>query len=239
VIAALGAAALAVAFALHRVRLRSALAVERVRSRVARDLHDDVGAGLSEIAILSEVAAAGNGRSSHSESALHEIGDSARRLVDSMSDIVWSTDPRQDDAASLVARIRHFAANTLDGRRIAWSLDVPPQFEARPLDAETRRQLLLIVKEALTNVARHSGCTRASVRIETAARDVAIEIEDDGRGFAAPSNGNRAGGHGLANMRSRAESLGGTLHVESIPATGTRIHLRVPIGGGSRRRPSA
>jgi len=237
VIAALALAAVAVAFALHRMRLKSALAVERVRSRVARDLHDDVGAGLSEIAILSEVAANGNGRSSHSDGALREIGDEARRLVDSMSDIVWSTDPRQDDAASLVARIRHFAANTLDGRRIAWSLDVPPQFEARSLDAETRRQLLLIVKEALTNVARHSGCTRASVRIAPAARHVAIEIEDDGRGFAAP-NGNGAGGHGLSNMRSRAEALGGTLHVESEPAAGTRVLLEVPLGG-ARRRPSA
>ncbi|HEX4441914.1 MAG TPA: two-component regulator propeller domain-containing protein, partial [Thermoanaerobaculia bacterium] len=258
VIAALALAAVAIALALHRVRLKSALAVERVRSRVARDLHDDVGAGLSEIAILSEVAAQNaarnevaaqnaarngvaaqdEGRPLRSDTALHEIGDSARRLVDAMSDIVWSTDPRQDDAASLVARIRHFAANTLDGRRIAWTLDVPPQFEDRPLDAETRRQLLLIVKEALTNVARHSGCSRVSVRIAPASRDVAIEIADDGRGFA-PSDGNGAGGHGLANMRSRAESLGGSLRVESVPAAGTRVLLRVPLGGGSRRRPSA
>ena len=235
VLALIAASAALIAYALHRMRLTRALEVERVRSRVARDLHDDVGAGLSEIAILSEVAAQNDGRPPHADAALTEIGDAARRLVDSMSDIVWSTDPRKDDAASLVARIRHFAANTLESRRIGWSLDVAPQFESRPLDAETRRQMLLIVKEALTNVARHSGCTRASVRIEAAGPDASIEIADDGRGLAGADGNGSGGGHGLGNMRARAESLGGSLRVESGPEAGTRIRVLVPLGRRGRR----
>jgi len=236
VAATLALLAAAVAYALHRGRLRRVLAIERVRTRVAKDLHDDVGAGLSEIAILSEVAAHGDGRPAQSETALREIGDAARRLVDSMSDIVWSTDPRQDEAASLVARIRHFAANTLESRRIGWRLDVPPQFESRVLDAETRRQMLLIVKEALTNVARHSGCSRASVRIVPESNEVSIEVEDDGRGFSsAEGNG---GGHGLTNMQARAASLGGSFRLDSRPGAGTRIHVRLPLAR-RRGRPSA
>jgi len=237
VAAVLALAAAAVAYALHRSRLRRVVAVERVRTRVAKDLHDDVGAGLSEIAILSEVAAHGNGRPPQSETALREIGDAARRLVDSMSDIVWSTDPRQDEAASLVARIRHFAANTLESRQIGWSLDVPPQFESRSLDAETRRQMLLIVKEALTNVARHSACTRASVRIVPEAHEVSIEVDDDGRGFSSP-DGN-AGGHGLGNMQARAASLGGSFRLDSRPGAGTRVHVRIPLARRGARGRSA
>ncbi len=226
VLAGLFLAAGAAAFALHRVRLRNALAIERVRSRVARDLHDDVGSGLSEIAILSELAGNGNGRPEPRDPALREIGDTARRLVDSMSDIVWSTDPRRDDVASLVARIRQFAANTLESRGIRWTLDVPPDFEGRTLDPETRRQVFLIVKEALTNVARHSACRNASLRVVPGPRDVSLEIVDDGSGIGTSPNG---GGHGLANMEARAAGLGGFFRVDSAPAAGTRILVRVPL----------
>ena len=227
VLAGLVLAAVAAAFALHRIRLKHALAIERVRSRVARDLHDDVGSGLSEIAILSEIAGNGNGLREPHDPALREIGDTARRLVDSMSDIVWSTDPRRDDVASLVARIRQFATNTLESRGIQWTLDVPPDFEARPLDPERRRQIFLIVKEALTNVARHSSCRRASLRIVPGPRDVALEILDDGNGIS-PSE-DRANGHGLGNMEARAAGLGGSFRVDSGPSAGTRILVRVPL----------
>lgn len=227
VLALLAAAAAALGYLLHRRRLENALAVERVRMRVATDLHDDVGAGLSEIAILSELARRqeSEGKPLH---ALETIGDSARRLVDAMSDIVWSTDPRKDDVASLTQRIRHFAANALESQGIRWTFDVPPEFETRRLDPETRRQMLLIVQEALTNVARHARCTRASVRIAPDARGITVEIEDDGPGF---STSDASPGRGLANMRSRAFSLGGEFAVFSLPDQGTRVVVRVPLRG--------
>jgi NarL family two-component system sensor histidine kinase LiaS len=134
-----------------------------------------------------------------------------------------------------VARIRRFAANTLESRGIAWSLEVPPQFEARTLDPERRRQILLIVKEALTNVARHSGCTRAGLRIVPSSHEVVLEIEDDGRGFS-PTEGEPGAGHGLPNMRARALALGGSFRLDSGPSDGTRIQVRVPLGGGGARR---
>ncbi len=228
VLAAVALLLIAIAYALHRSRLRHALAVERVRTRVASDLHDDVGSGLSEIAILSELANQDNGGGEPPARILREIGDAARGLVDSMGDIVWSTDPRKDDVASLVQRVRQFAANTLEGRGIAWSLEVPPEFEARTLDPDRRRQIFLILKEALTNVAKHANCRSARVRIEPGARDVGIEVEDDGAGFT-PGAAAAGDGHGLANMRERAVSAGGEFHIDAIPGCGTRIRVRIPL----------
>ncbi len=218
---------IAIAYALHRSRLRNALAVERVRTRVATDLHDDVGSGLSEIAILSELANQDNGGEPPAR-ILREIGDAARGLVDSMGDIVWSTDPRKDDVASLVQRLRHFGANTLESRGIAWSLEVPPEFEARTLDPDRRRQIFLILKEALTNVAKHAHSRNVRVRMEPGAREVTIEVEDDGAGFV-PAAAAAGDGHGLANMRARALSAGGDFHLDASPGAGTRIRARIPL----------
>ena len=223
---ALFAAALAgLAYLFHRSRLRSALAVERVRTRVATDLHDDVGAGLSEIAILSEMARRQRG-TGPPDRMLAEIGESARRLVDAMADIVWSTDPRNDDVSGLTQRIRLFATNALESQGIRWTLEVPPAFEARRLNPESRRQVLLIVQEALTNVARHSGCTHASIRIVPDAHSLIVEIADDGTGFSPPE---ATSGHGLANMRTRTESLGGEFAVRSLAGEGTVVSARVPL----------
>ncbi len=232
VIGGLALLALAAAYALHRSRLKRALAIDRVRTRVATDLHDDVGAGLSEIAILSELPRGSPGRDPGK--VLQEIGERARALVDSMSDIVWSTDPRRDDAASLLARIRHFAANALEGRGIAWTLEVAPDFEKRALEPETRRQIYLVLKEALTNVARHSRAGRASIRIAPEAQTLSIEVEDDGIGFAEGAAGACAG-HGLANMKARALGLGGTFEADSRRPGGTRIRVRVPLRGRAAR----
>ncbi len=224
----LGAAALA--YGLHRGRLRRALAVERVRMRVATDLHDDIGADLSEIAILSEVAATGDG--AERDRLLREIGGSARRLVDTLSDIVWSTDPRKDDAGSVVQRMRHFAANALESRGIEWTLEAPDALGTLPLDPERRRELYLILKEAVTNVARHARCTRASMRVVLTPDALSVAIEDDGKGFdttaRAPESGN-----GLASMRARAATLGADFRVDSRPGAGTRIALVVPVRAAS------
>jgi ligand-binding sensor domain-containing protein/two-component sensor histidine kinase len=227
-----GLGAVALAYGWHRNRLKSVLAVERVRMRVATDLHDDIGTDLSEIAILSELL--GRKEQRAPAGTLAEIGDRARRLVDSMSDIVWSTDPRKDDIESLVQRIRHFAANTLESQGIAWSLEVEDGLEARSLDPDRRRQILLIVKEALTNVARHADCTRACLRIFRADGEIAVEIEDNGKGFddlaGAPTPG-----QGLSSMRARAVSLGGTLEVSPLPAGGTRVAARLPLTGAAMK----
>ena len=232
-LAAAAAAILALAF--HRQRLERLLAVERVRTRIATDLHDDLGASLSRISILSEVARHQLGRGEAPAGRLGEIADTARGLVDAAADIVWSIDPRRDDLHSLLTRLRRFAGELLEAQGIEWGLAEPARDGAVRLPPELRRHLFLILKEALTNAARHAGARHVEVSIAIADGHLLAEVRDDGRGFApAAENGDvTAPGNGVGNMRARARALGGVLRIESAPGAGTRVSTELPLG---RRR---
>ena len=220
-----------IAFSLYRYRVRQLLALERVRTRIATDLHDDIGASLSRVAILSEVERQQNtGLSGESEGRLAEIANSARELIDSMSDIVWSVDPRRDDLGNVVARVREFGADVFEAQGIGWDLQVAPDLEKTKLTPEQRRDIFLICKEALNNVARHAACRRVTLALRVSGQQILVEIKDDGRGFAAATvveNGH--GGHGLANMQERAARLGGNLDIASDPGQGTQLNLTIPL----------
>jgi ligand-binding sensor domain-containing protein/signal transduction histidine kinase len=222
-------------FFLDRYRVRRLIELERVRTRIATDLHDDIGASLSRMAIMSEVVkqqtAATNGQSAR---LLTEIADSARSLVDSMSDIVWSIDPRRDDLRNVVLRVRQFASDVLEAKNINWEFRVPPDIEKLKLDPEQRRHLYLIYKEGLNNIARHAeGASEVKLSIAVQGHKLVGEICDNGRGFSAKTSAQRAsngrGGNGLPNMQARAEQLGGHLDIDANPDTGTRLTLTVPI----------
>ena len=117
-------------YSVYRYRVRQLIELERVRTRIATDLHDDIGASLSRMAILSEVVKRQDEvKSGTSRRMLTEIADSARGLVDAMSDIVWSIDPQRDDLRSVSARIRQFASDVLEARGIKWELKLPPELE--------------------------------------------------------------------------------------------------------------
>jgi signal transduction histidine kinase/ligand-binding sensor domain-containing protein len=232
----LAAIALAgIVYTTYRDRVRRLIELERVRTRIATDLHDDIGASLSRMAILSEVVkhqTGGNGN--ESSGLLTEIADSARGLVDSMSDIVWSIDPRRDDLQSVVRRIRQFASDVLEAQGIDWELRVPPEVESLKLGPDERRHLFLIFKEGINNVARHgAGAKAVSLSIAVEGRQLVGQIKDDGCGFTpqGPSaeRSKGRGGNGLPNMSTRAEQLGGRLEIASSPGTGTRLTLRVPL----------
>lgn len=219
------------AFVAARVRADRVLALERVRARIAADLHDDIGSSLSRISILSEVARR-KVPAGEADALLAEIAETARSLVGSMSDAVWSIDPRQDDLRNVVARIRTFATDVLDGKGITWTFDAPTEPGAR-LAPETRRELFLVFKEAVTNVARHSGARSAAIRLDLLGGSVTLEVADDGRGFdsgpARDLDSSLRRGRGLLNMKVRAKRMGGSLSVESKPGRGTRLVLVLPV----------
>jgi signal transduction histidine kinase len=216
---------------LYRVRVAQLLAVERVRMRIAADLHDDIGGSLSRIAIQSEVAgreAAALGE--QPARRLVEIGDSARGLVDALSDVVWSVDPRRDDLASVCRRIREYADDLLVGSGMRWTCVSSPNLESVKLDPRVRRNLFLLLKEAVTNVARHASAQSASMEFTVANREFRAELRDDGRGFEpAPLERGSPDRHGIASMRGRAERLGGKLTIQSSPGLGTTVSVQVPI----------
>jgi signal transduction histidine kinase len=224
------------AYTAYRYRVARLLEIERVRTRIATDLHDDIGAGLSRMAVLSEVVKRQT-QADHSESVdmLTDIADSARGLVDSMSDIVWSIDPRKDDLNNVASRIRHFASDVLEARGIEWEFKGSEEMGNIKLSPEQRRHLYLIFKEAINNVARHSGCERVALEIRVSHDRLMGTIRDDGRGFEMRSgDGNHTngrGGNGLRNMQSRAIELGGQLDVTSHPGQGTQLDLMIPLKG--------
>jgi signal transduction histidine kinase/sugar lactone lactonase YvrE len=221
--------AAAIGFAVHRVyriRLRHALLIERVRTRIATDLHDELGANLSRIAILAEVA---NRRAAADQPLAQEVDDigrSARELVDVAADIVWSTDPRRDDLGSVIVRLRRFAGDVLEGRGMTWSLEAPPDPARIKLGPDQRRHLHLIVKEAIHNAAKHSEARHVAISIARTEGGLDVRVSDDGNGMSSSASRSRDG-NGLANMRARAAEAGGTLAVDTGVGRGTTIALRL------------
>jgi signal transduction histidine kinase len=221
-------AVILIGYSLYRYRVSRLLELERVRTRIASDLHDDIGSNLSLIAGLSEMLNA-QVRNTNGQIAerLSVIASVSRRSVDAMSDIVWAVNPQRDNALDLSHRMRRFANDTLSARNIEFHLDAPNLDRHTRINAETRREVFLIFKEGINNVARHSRCTGADAALRIERGMIIFTLKDDGRGF---KTANGSIGHGLESMRSRAEKLGGRLEVISKPGQGTAITLRAPLG---------
>jgi ligand-binding sensor domain-containing protein/two-component sensor histidine kinase len=227
---AAGLIVIGAAWLAYRSRMNRVLALARVRARIATDLHDDLGARLSRISILAEVASRRVTTDAASAARLlDEVGDTARSLIETAADLTWAVDPRQDDLASLAARVRRFAADMLDAREIGWTFDAPDESSATVirLSAEHRRHVLLVFQEAINNIVRHAHARRVSLVLRVTGQSLHVNIEDDGRGFA--SDDASVAGRGLANMAARARELGGELNITSGPAAGTRVQLAVPL----------
>jgi two-component sensor histidine kinase len=230
----ISSAILLIGFAIYmadRYRVARLLELERVRTRIATDLHDDIGASLSRMAILSEVVKQETGPEDGSSAGmLTEIADSARGLVDSMSDIVWSIDPSKDDLPNLISRVRAFASDVLEPQGIHWELAASEGLEKIKLSPDQRRHIFLIFKEAINNIARHSGCDNARLKVTVAGGDISVEIGDDGQGIpSTPSNVATRGGNGLKNMDARVKELGGNLTLESPAGGGTLLRFTASI----------
>ncbi|MBV9494855.1 MAG: ATP-binding protein, partial [Acidobacteria bacterium] len=223
------AALIATVIALHRVRVAHLLALQRIRTRVATDLHDDLGSSLSRISILSELANRRGAKGADGERVLEEIGTTARSLIDALGDSIWSIDPRRDDVQSLMARLRHFAADVLEAKSIAMQFDVSPALSATPLTPDRRREVFLILKEAINNAAKHSQATRVVVTLHADGGHLHACVADDGIGIDRAAPPRADGGHGLSNMSARAERAGGTLVIATNGAAGTRIDVAIPL----------
>lgn len=211
---------------IYRYRVSRLIELERVRTRIATDLHDDIGASLSLIAMLSEVAQRQVQRGSSSVTEpLTAIASSSRELVDAMSDIVWAVNPRKDRFSELVKRMRRFASDAFTSRDIALEFEAPDDHDFK-LGADARREIFFIVKEGINNIARHSGCKNAAIILRVQGGSLRLELRDDGKGFV-PAQASE--GNGLASMHERARRLGGELEVVSANDQGTTLSLVVPL----------
>ncbi|HEV3201929.1 MAG TPA: two-component regulator propeller domain-containing protein [Bryobacteraceae bacterium] len=219
------AVAIAGAVWVHRARVARLLEIERVRTRIATDLHDDIGSSLSQIAILSEVAhqRAAGGKAGE---PMERIGALSRELLDSISDIVWAIQPHKDHLSDLKQRMRRFAADVLSARNVEMHWSVSDSGRDFELNSELRRQVYLIFKESINNIARHSRATEARIALRVVERQLALEVSDNGCGIRRRE---RPDGNGLESMRLRASRLGGELEVRSAEGQGTTVLLRAPL----------
>jgi signal transduction histidine kinase len=199
-----------------------------MRTRIASDLHDDIGSNLSLIAGLSEVLGQSAGReNSQIADRLSVIANASRQSVESMGEIVWAVNPKRDNVVDLAHRMRRFASDVLTARNIEFHFDAPSLNQNAKLGAESRREIFLIFKEGINNIARHSGCKTVAALLKIERGMIILKLSDDGHGFEAA---NVEQGHGLDSMRRRAEKLDGQFELTSSLGAGTKMTLSVPLG---------
>ena len=216
------------AFMAYRYRVSRLLELERIRTRIAADLHDDIGANLTRITILSEVFDQQLERGDKPDhSALSSIAEISRESAASMRDIVWAINPKRDRLLDLSRRMRGFASDIFTSRNIQFQFHAPDRDRDLRLGPEVRRDVFLIFKEAVSNVVRHSSCAEAVIQLSVEGKELVLTVSDDGEGFDPGDDGE---GQGLASMLRRAEGFGGTLEVGPNDGRGTIVLLRVPIG---------
>lgn len=212
-------------------------ALERERSRIAQDIHDDLGASLTRISLLSQSVRADFGEHESADD-LDQICTTARTLTRAMDEIVWAVNPRHDSLDSLVTYLGRFAPQFLESAGIRCRIDFPLQLPSVPLSAEVRHNLFLAVKEALHNLVKHAHANEVSMALEKTADGFTLSVRDDGKGFPTEgshgdavsgfANGRAGGGNGLGNMRRRLAEIGGRCAIESARGRGTQISFHVP-----------
>jgi len=211
---------------LRRTREARAIELERVRKRIASDLHDDIGSSLTQISLLSEVVTQ---RVSGSDIAVAQplalIANSSRELVDAMSDIVWAINPQKDHLSDLTQRMRTLTSEVSTACAINVRFRAPESDDDLPLGANLRREVFLIFKESINNIVKHSGASEADVDFQVEGDQLFLRVVDNGKGFDL---GGESDGHGLASMKGRAEEMGAKLEMHSS-SQGTSVSLVVPL----------
>jgi len=201
--------------------------IEQERARVAHDLHDELGAGLTEVNMLSSLARSPATLPSEKQRYLEELTETARRMVTSLDEIVWAINPRNDTIASLASYFGAYAQRLLDLASVSCGLDIAEDLPDYPLDPKYRQQLFLAFKEALTNVVRHAGAAQVWLRIAVHREQLEIVVTDNGRGFNPDDR--RAGSDGVVNMTERLQLLGGECLLESKSGQGTKVRFFAPL----------
>lgn len=206
-------------------RLKRESALERERARISRDLHDEMGVGLTEIGLLGDlVALPASGKTGELAA---EISQRARGLVGSLDEIVWAINPANDHSLALGDYFSRYAENLLQRAGIRCRLDVENHSLDAPIDAEGRHNLFLAFKEALNNVINHAGASEVRIRIAKDGSVLAVRVEDDGCGFTNPKG--EGSPDGLRGLRERLAGIGGMCEISSNPGVGTSITFTLPV----------
>ena len=209
-------------YSFYRFRINQILRLQEVRNRISIDLHDEIGATLSGIGILSAVAKQKMAATHPAFSLLGRINEDAQTIGNSIDDIVWSVNPKNDELGNVISRMSRNAAEIFDAKGIEYKIDTPETIKEIKLSLEQRRDLYLIYKEAVNNLVKYANCTFVNINMQLKNNMFTLEIIDNGIGFDPKII---TGRNGLNNMKTRARKLGGTLSISSELNKGTSIKL--------------
>jgi len=210
----------------ERERVERQHALEAERSRIARDLHDDLGSSLTEISVLASSSQPGQTSADPRPSLSETIGIKARSLISALDIIVWALDPEDNSLQSLADYLSGYASEFFAHTAIACRFKVPVSFPPVTLEGRVRHELLMAVKEALNNILRHAGAQEVEFRMAMADGCLEIDIADNGKGIKDEAHGD---GHGLKNLSTRLHKLGGSCTVEPGLGGGTIVKFRLPL----------
>lgn len=211
--------------------------IERERSRIAQDIHDDLGASLTRISMLSETVQSELDQPEQAAAGLNQIYKTAHELTRAMDEIVWAVNPRHDTLEGLTSYLEKFAQDLLAAAGIRCRLDMPLEFPSWRPTSDVRHNLFLAFKEALHNVVKHSAASETSIRLVTEASHFELVVEDNGRGFTPETtrehprdnSARLSTGNGLENMARRLAEIHGSCRIQSAPGQGTKVILIVPL----------
>jgi ligand-binding sensor domain-containing protein/signal transduction histidine kinase len=249
-----GASAVALVAAAVRVvshrRLRFALAkleqqqsLERERMRIARDMHDEIGSKLTKLSFLSEHAQMNAKASGPLAGKLEAIAGTSRELLQTMDEIVWVVNPRNDTLEHLAAYLSHYASEYFQNTTVECDIRLPRTIPDHPLSSEARHNLFLAFKETLNNVLKHASASKVKIEMSVSQPGFEISVADNGRGFGEPASSGsqlpardaRGGrnGNGLRNMRQRLADIGGECLIHSQPGRGTTVSMRIHLNNNT------
>jgi len=199
------------------------LAIERLRTKIAADLHDNIGSSLTEIAVTGELLSQNLvGANDSLRKGIATITETSRELVDKMSDIVWLVNPKRDSLYDLILRLKDSYTELLSYKGISFKSDNLKSLTNVSLKMEQRQNLYLIFKEGINNCIKHSSCDEILLNANVVGKRLEVMLKDNGAGFNYNKN---ISGNGLSNMNDRAKSLGGELNIISTLGEGTKIEF--------------
>lgn len=206
------------------------LAVNNERLRISRDMHDELGTGLSKIALLSEVGK-NHPSPGKNDKIINDINDTSRKLADKMGEIIWTLNPHNDTLGNLSAYLKEYIYETTDSLPVAVQVDFPDAIPEISIGHLIRQQLMLVTKEAINNALKYSKASQLYFSLAVQADTIVFTIKDNGVGFDVGVLNQSLNGkkNGLANMRTRMEAIGGRFVIISAPGAGTKIEYGIPV----------
>lgn len=199
---------------------------EQERIRIAKDIHDDLGSGLSKIKFLSEIIHQKTTQQPDVQTSSQAVKETANKMIENMRDLIWALNPENTTLANLIARMREYTTDYLEDYPIEVHYDLPENIPQTAISKESHRELFMVIKESLNNIVKHSNATLILFSILLDAKQIRLTIKDNGQGFSTDS---KSLGNGLRNMQSRLTQIGGKIEIESKINQGTSVDLVLPL----------